>query len=417
LDVAVGACFIGFVLIMMSALFLVNHSDRDVRATAYSMVSQTLSIFCAVTLDNRVDEVLETFALPFWEAVAVRALCGLALIIAVFVRVAHSDSKLPMIAAGVLGGHMTGYAAVEVFGTVQRQAPFLEYVMSTVVASVILYYLVLKATLWLADHLVQGSGEETREQKIKVISESEEESFTFCIGFLISQASKFYILKFMPKIHGEPQGRSQEDCNMLFGFVGLYCLIVCVLAPLQEFAHESGVLNTARLISLAQRTAGMAAAWLLVFAGEWQWFAVVETSSLSSGIMLVTFANTMASFGLVIALDFMADREWIRPASVRAVIAIIATAVGLSWEKAFHEANGALPSGFSPRVKSRCRLFLIVAVLLIVLQGWRYYILPQKIEHGEPFEEKEGEPFEEKETAEESQAEDGQKPAEVSAPQ
>ncbi|CAK0847579.1 unnamed protein product [Prorocentrum cordatum] len=348
-------------------------------------------------------------ALPFWEDVAVRALFWLALLIAVFVRIARSDSKEPMIAAGVLGGHVVGYAALETFGSVQRQAPFVEHVIPTVVASVSLYYLVLKATLWVADHLVHGSGEDTREQKIKAIDECEEDAFSFCNGFLISQVSKFYVLGFMPVLHGEPEGHSQQECDMLFGFVGLFSMIVCVLAALQELAHASGLPSTARLLFLAQHTAGMAAAWMLVFAGEWQWFAAVETPSLSSGIMLVTFVSTMVSFGLVVVLDFVAGRGWVRPASVRALIAIIATAVGLSWEKAFHEADQALTSGLSPKTATKCKLLLIVVVLLIVLQGWRYYVLPQAIEYEEK--------CEEKRKAEASQAEEGQKPAEVSEPQ
>jgi hypothetical protein len=350
------------------------------------------------------------FALPFWEDVAVRALFWLALLMAVFVRVARSDSKEPMIATGVLGGHIVGYAALETFGSVQRQAPFIEHVIPTVVACVFVYYIVLKVTLWLADHLVHGSGEETREKKIKTIDECEEDAFSFCNGFLISQASKFHVLGFMPLLHGQPEGHSQPECTMLFGFVGLYSAAVCVLAPLQEFAYARGVSNTARLLFLAQHTAGMAAAWLLVFAGEWQWFAAVETPSLSSGIMLVTFVNTMVSFGLVVALDFVAGMEWVRPASVRALVAIIATTVGLSWEKAFHEADVALTSGLSPTAAARCRLLLIVGMLLIVLQGWRYYILPQAIQYEEK--------CEENRKAEGSQAEeDGHKPVEVSAPQ
>jgi hypothetical protein len=410
-----GACFVGFVVIMMAALFLVNHSDHDVRAEAYSMVSHTLSIFCAVTIDTQVDEGIQKLHLSFWNGVAVRALWWVVLAVAVFVRVARSDSKVPMIATGVLGGHMVGYAALETLGSVQQHALFVEHVVPTVVALALLSYLFLKATLWLAEHVVQGSGEETREEKLEVIQESEDDAFSFCNGFLLSQASKFYILGFMPKLHGEPRGKSQQDCDMLFGFVGLYSLLVCVLGPLEDFADGRGVSGMARLISLAQRTAGMAAAWNLVFAGEWQWFLAVKTPSLLSGIMLLTFVITLISFGLVIALDFVADRAWLRPASVRAVIAIIATAVGLSWEKAFHEANEALTdkglANTTPRGTDGwwCRWLLIAAVLIIVLHGWRYYILPEAIEHKEQ--------CGHMKNAEESHAEDGQEQAEISAPQ
>ncbi|CAK0886614.1 unnamed protein product [Prorocentrum cordatum] len=408
-DIAVGVCFVGFVLVMTLTLLLANHSDDDVRAAAYFMVSQTVSIFCAVTIDGVMgEEIISRVKVKgdFWTGVVLRALYGLSLVVTVFVRVARTESKVPMMATGVLGGHLVGYAALQVFGPLQRH--FDKHAITTIVVCVSLYYIILRAMLWCFEFLIQDSGE-ARELKIKTIHECKEDAFAFCNGFLLAQASKFYILGFIPEMHCQPQGRSQQEITKLFCVVGLYSLIVCVLAPLKKFAH---------VISLAQRTAGMAAAWLLVFAGEWQLFREAETPSYASGIMLVTFANTMVGYALVVSLDFVADRKWIRPSSVRAVISLVAAMVGISWEKAFHEADHAVASGLDSKYRWRFRSLLDVAIVLIVLQGWRWLILPRAIEYEEASEEKhEKEEEEEEEHAGEPRAEEGQKPAQAPAPQ
>jgi uncharacterized membrane protein len=382
IDITTGTCFVGFIVILMTSLFMVNNSDPDISSAAFHMISQTASIFSAVLgykilcmwLDHFLDTAMsECFA---------RLILLVALILVVFVDVAELEDKESLAAVATMGGHLIGYAALELFGSIQRMRPFCLHPGPATVTLSIFFYVCMKVTQAIAGTTITRAvdDEKDAEFKMKIFKECEDDAFCFAVGFLFSQCAKMDVLGYFPPIHGNPKGHTQHDVNRLIVWTCLFLLGSMSLTPLQTVAGKRRYANAARFIFILAHTTYMAAAWMLVFTGEWQWFLLVHNESTSSGIMVMTFNITMIGFGLIFVLDFCADHvEMFPPESFRSVIVVIATAVGLTWEKAFHEAEHSISS--LSEAPKRSRTLMVGFILSIVVPAWRYHILPNAMAH------------------------------------
>jgi len=318
-------------------------------------------------------------------------------------------------AVGMIGAHFCGFGALELFGGVQREPPFNKSPGTTLLTVVPL--LGLLSLLNFAVHKIR-SGEppedETEEEKQEreaadkkfetLWIESAFDSAGFATGYLIAEAGKFSAIGELGTLDGEPLNKTQEEVNSLvkqnFCFIFTLFLTSFLLKRTHHYGHV--VHEGMKFLNLtAQFTMG----WSMLAALQWQWFVSFPMSTKSSGIMVCSLGSTMASIALIYVLDFLADREIGDVQALRSLIFCTSITVGLSWEKAFHEAEHSIAHNdklqLSPGMEKVFPLMVSVSLALVVLPAWRWYILPKNMEIDEEFEsdesEEEGEEGSEKE--------------------
>jgi hypothetical protein len=377
IDMALGASMLGMIAFIMGLFYITNSADKDIRKISNEMISNTISIFVAVLsygcammwLTGWMESSFKSDRVA--ATVAMRFFVFMILLIAFCCFLRLVERPLNLKAFSVLGSHLVGFAAAEAFADLQEQRPFSEHVlMATFIVGFALwcFYLIHNIFVW----AMRGS-----EALEEAAADFETDAFSFCTGFLLAQSAKMSVLGHLTPIHGQPKAHSQDQIEWLaiWGMLALAALVFCV-GMYDRSLRDARAKSTQRIWSFLQMLSGMTAAWIFFFVGQWLWFFHFPSQTVSFGAMLLAFVGSVVAMVAIYVLDLAAD--YVAEEAIRAVIATVATAVGLSWEKAFHEATHAVGSRFDVELEEKEVVTLMTFCLaIVVLPAWRFFILPR----------------------------------------
>lgn len=384
---------LGGITFMMLIYYYVNCHHKAVALNTWALVSTAVSIFCAVLFYSAVTK-LVNFIFGLDEPTvppttgnivnsAVQFVTWWFIVELVLFFVRHS--LLHLKGYGTIGGHIMGFAALQVCGELCQIAPFNTAPYFTVL--IICFEIGAIAALFMASKSLFNC----------VIDEDDDEGawhaqahdtgmdfFGLTTGFMLAWLVRFCIVGnwwsehplVIPTIDGELGGHSTLYVLTLFGF-GIFFLLLSVLLAVSHSGNEG---RYTALIEWGSSTISMAAAFCLLFSIMW---AVRDDWSVVLCHVLVACLLTLIGMVFVIFISFTAQYApgWSDDLrALRGAFSGVSLAVGLSWEKVFDASldgihDSFLLEKFSDRGKDAIVCMMAFALFFIVFPAWMVYML------------------------------------------
>lgn len=227
--VAISVMLLGSISFQMSLFYLVNHSDPDMQKYSWKVISSTISIFCAVLLFQAFNGVVEWKFLGEDENSTYAFLVDMIhsfvwfiitnLVLAYISGAIGTPPKsmeiveLDMKCWAVLFAHMTGFASINAWGTMQQMEFFRQTPLTTLfvvpIACIVMMTKfkvldVIRTHVSLAD---DGDVDEFEEAWDDETEEAENDVAGLCISFLLCQVLRFHIGGILPNQEGEEEGK------------------------------------------------------------------------------------------------------------------------------------------------------------------------------------------------------------------
>jgi len=417
-NIAVAIMLFGSITFQMALFYLVNHPDDDMKKYSWQTISSTLSIFCAVLLFQGYKGIVDWYLLgeggvghtvlpQVIVAMAQLAFWQLLLQCSIyFLSGAHNDDEKSLSshstrrlahslhhnakACSILLAHITGFAAIHAFGTVQ-QLPFFAATPLRSFTVVLLAFLILHGLAQITDEIRErtalGDGHRSREEALwdAEVEEAEDDVIGLCGSFLTVQSIRFAIGQRLPDLNGNLPGvPSHAECLVLLVTAAVAVVGVVALVPLRLRLEDSAH-GTAkqRGVAALHTIASMCFAWSLLLAirGEVSQLAI---SSLGHGVMasvIIALIVSAISFLLIFVLDKIADLDATGDEIDTAIFTVILSfgiMVGFSWEVCFDTGIETISEEVFPEGAWRewSKLTMAVVLAAIALPAWRLYILP-----------------------------------------
>lgn len=410
--VAISATLIGAISFQMMLFYLVNHSDKDIRQYSYQTISATISIFCAVLMFGLFNDIVEEFllegaSLPFQLFIALcHMLVWFSIMTGALAWISGAVGGKPesmkkceanMKCWAVLLAHMTGFAAINAWGTMQQLSIFTDWPPMTFVCTPIAIgglYVLTKTTDTIRERVSKGDdGEEDEFEKLwdEETEEAENDVLGLALSFLLTQAIRYNISGIMPNQEGEEEGaiagdHSTGQIGRLLGCAALFVILTALVLIKKPAGEMEGFQE--RLFSGTLVTVSMGFAWCIFFSTRW-WlgsYPYLLADPMLLAVVVALFLS-FASFSWILVLDKIADAEWTGEKADEIIIQIIAAIgilVGFAWEQCFDAAVDALAS-VSPAGALATKCVLTTFCVVIIVPAWRWWMLPMVIENGWQF--------------------------------
>eukprot|EP00746_Dinoflagellata_sp_MGD_P013689 gnl/MRDRNA2_/MRDRNA2_129691_c0_seq1.p1 gnl/MRDRNA2_/MRDRNA2_129691_c0~~gnl/MRDRNA2_/MRDRNA2_129691_c0_seq1.p1 ORF type:complete len:516 (+),score=119.85 gnl/MRDRNA2_/MRDRNA2_129691_c0_seq1:124-1671(+) len=418
---AMAATLLGSISFQMSLFYLLNHSDPDMRKYSYEVVVSTISIFCAVLLFQSIQGVVEEVFLDgagplyatcvgmvhmlIWFALTQFSLAYISGALADF-KIGKKptdirDMEANMKCWATLLAHMTGFAAINAFGTMQQLEIFswnpLFCALAVPIAVAGIYGMQRvtdTAREYISTKFGDGEKDEFEHAWDEETEEAENDVMGLALSFLITQTIRYTISGVLPNEEGEEEGAaafSHTTIQIVLLFatgllaVGSMAYYIFKEPEEREDHHKTEAEEIQeRFIETIIVTMSMVFAWCCFFTGRWYLgtFNVLADDPMLLALALALLISAISFVGIRI-LDICADAEWSGPKvdeAIFKVIGAIGILVGFSWEQAFDTAVGSLASRSSnPAIM---KLGLALFCVVIIVPAWRWWLLPMVIEKG-----------------------------------
>lgn len=307
-----------FLTVDMVLLYFVNFPDPNIRQFSWSMLSTTISIFCAVLLNNAAGSFFLEQLLPspfprgFGMKVGHRENIVVASGLFVFCftmlsvsgYVARHDHKYRFAVQGI-GGHITGFAFIAAGG--HWQEIFEEDLIYVVLITLCFFCVAAVArviSLKVRQSLEPGNAHWTEE-----VTEGEDEAFALANGFLISQCVLFCVTGTLQPMHGVTKDHTLSEVSHLLSW-SLVFVVFLVAASLSRSKITGEVGQTGcslqRMIGFVQNLCALASAWMMLKVFEWM--MALQVKNMALGIIIDAFVVTMMSVVMIYLLDKCADK-------------------------------------------------------------------------------------------------------------
>jgi hypothetical protein len=380
----------GSVAWIMMVYYQVNSKDADIAKATWGILNDMLSIFVAVLIFACTKHVSVQY---FGEEdghsheppdlkTSLIALLRLGLFFALVHGLLYYASKLEhalwsMRTVGIVGGHIIGFAAIDVFGGLLEQ-PFSHslFCVVTLAGSILLF----SGFLYLVSHKLLtklGGGEEYHE----VASESQHDAACLCFGLLVSMCVRYAIAGHMPPIHGAPRDKSSMQVLALFTVTVVFGILVVVIGNLEAARKSRGM--AAHVMELAQLTCSMTMGWCMLFWGQW-WFwngthgHGAGSGSKMSARMLMAMIFSVGCFVAIRIVDCFADRaSRSTEKGLRQLLSTFGIVMGLTWEACFTEAIEGIAADYEGATATLVDFGFTFTLSAVVLPAWALYILPK----------------------------------------
>ncbi|CAJ1329413.1 unnamed protein product [Effrenium voratum] len=446
-NICISMMLLGCMGFMMSNFYLVNWPDEDIKRISWEVISSTVSIFSAVLLFQACNKVVEYYILDgmwIWYQLVVDMVhmllwfCALQLVLAYLSgamgthadvekkrrssfkllegpltpraklerqksEIAHMKAvKINTVCWSTLLGHVTGFAAINAWGTLQQAVPrnliWCSAVPALAVGGI---YCIYQGTDYLRKTKTMADGDEDEFEALwgEEVAETEDDVLSLAVSFLVVQVLRFLITGNLPNTEGEdPEGMTHStlSCELLllaglvFGCFDTARIVLRKFLSGKDQKEPEAVLTTHsthsfeldenhRAAAWFRDIAAMCTAWCLHFSVDW-W---LSSNLMGEGAVLSVIcavAVTGLALGLIFVLDKLADMDFTDDevdCSLRALITSLGILIGFSWERSFDAAVGGLAEnrvfGLPPPI-----LTLILAIILasMVMPAWKWYILP-----------------------------------------
>uniref|UniRef100_A0A7S0AY57 Uncharacterized protein n=1 Tax=Pyrodinium bahamense TaxID=73915 RepID=A0A7S0AY57_9DINO len=413
----------------MALFYLVNWHDADIRAYTWIIASATVSIFCAVLAHSAFFQTT-TSLLGGKEYVWVNFVQFLILwastqcLLLVFkdgdavsqtVREAqighHEESQslhqagdgeahahtvnVPLKAFGTIMAHITGFAGIRCFLSLQVSPGFpfrTSWYMTVLVIPIFLLMSVLLVKVS-RELRLRWVGDKDKEEEADMLwreqcSESEDDAVGLSLSSLTCAALRYLISGDLPQLHGTVTGRTSAHVLSLYGVGLLFAVLVSVATyklnqikqqmlqnPGEEISHYAD-----RMVKTFQIWAGLTMSWCFYFATQWCFFTLLEPyekiSHGCAGKLLQAVLVTFCCMLVIFVLDCVGDGSEECKKAFKGVITALGLLVGISWEGSFALAVDEIVVNY-PKHTLLMKNLLAFMLMLVVLPAWRLYILPR----------------------------------------
>lgn len=396
---AIALMLVGMMAMGISIFYLVNYPDEDIQQVTWTILSSTISLFCAVLIFSALKCVIEIFLgervglhshsmKPDWTLV-VSSSVHFIIMFVLFqaLVVAYREKNFSLIAWAEIGGHITAFAAIEAFGNLMHYSFSANWLQGFFLVGSV--FLVLWGLSSLAQYVRVGLQPESKEQQIVFHEKCDaagRESLSLVVGFLVSLLVRQMITGHLPPIHGSPRHKTQMQIWQLFGCSTAFIITLVALTYLTRDRLESskGLSNNWGFLSwgLAQSTLSMSAGWSLLSWGQWLfWSSIGESMGEADKMearMIMAIAFSALVFSSIFIFDFIADHIAIQ-AGMRALISTMALLLGLAWEAVFTLAIESICDHYieHPAQYIYCELGLTFCLCGVVLPAWVMYFIPR----------------------------------------
>jgi hypothetical protein len=399
-----------FVLLItfMAAYYLVNCAAiPEIQKEAWSLIVNSTAIFLAVMMYMVVRELFRIMfgllpneeggegaegaeaehhrRLHGHEVITTKAVwCGVVTFIALFIilgllLVVQRNSKLRLKVWGTIGGHMMGFAAIDLFaGQLGHYEHFGEHPAMHLVILGIYIVVVPIMCLPLYGVALVSEGDEDEEQMLDMCVDF------FCMGasFIIAMIIRGFIMYERTgkaaEQHPTPDHPEKEiwlltAAAFIFLFVGV-CVVFC-----QQSCRAAGgcvklmgnVLSTTLLLS---------SSWCFLDALNWRFLKAFPVHQVMGRLMVAMTAGIFFILVLLVLTGLGAcvkDPDFKK--STRSVYLMMALLVGLSWEHTFDVAleSSLEAHGLTEGEKAWFTIFFSIFLVLIFLPGYGTIMLPK----------------------------------------
>lgn len=390
----IALMLVGMVAVVMSILYLVNYPHKNIQQVTWTILSSTISLFCAVLIFSALKAVmgmylsergihshnskpdLTTTLISFVEFIFTFVLCQILMVL-------HRHRHYRLTAWATIGGHVTAFAAIECFGNLYHYSFSSSWRRGCLL--VLLAFVVMWSLSSFASYVrsTYFSPESKPQQQLfeQECDDAGSEYVSLIIGLLISLLVRHMITGHLPPVHGSPRNKSQAEIWQLFAWAtGLVVMMVMfTYAAHGELRkkHQAG-----SLVHLAQYTLSMSAGWCLLSWGQWLfWSSIGEYMSepdkmLARMVMAIAFSALVFSF--IFIFDLIAS-DYCTQFGMRAIISTMALVLGLAWEAVFTLSIESISGHYLdfPTQYIWCELGLTFCLCIVVLPAWVWYFLPR----------------------------------------
>lgn len=261
--VAIASTLLGSMIFQMGLFYLTNHSDEDMRRYSYEIINATVSIFAAVLLFQTFNDLVETYLLDgtspeyqclvdmghmlVWYSILQLTLAWISGAIGGEPE-SMDTMELNMKTFAVLLAHMTGFASINAWGSIQQ----LEFFKLTPILSFLVLPISacgqfglqritdgIRYRVTMAD---DGEEDEFEKKWDEECEEAEDDVMGLTLSFNFTQAARFSINGFLPDSEGaelpdQLYNHSSNEIRLLFG-VGFACAIIMVTLFLRKPSEE-----------------------------------------------------------------------------------------------------------------------------------------------------------------------------------
>jgi len=388
---------IGFIF---SMYYMVNSHLPGVSAQTWSMISTSVSIFAAVMTYNCV-KTLSLMVFSLKEAAgeesdaAYHAVTGQHVLVSTFGLVmwwlvvltmlfVQRMSKLRLVAWGTIGGHILGFAAIDLYGGTIAMLPMFHdspskhlLVLLIYVATVPLFVAPLRFLIVLilkVVHVPEKAVDRFHDQcKDTAID-------FFCMGasFVICLTCRGYIQYSRTGKAADAHAVSVKHAPHETGILILCGLVFLALGGSCRAVHakmSEGALGS--LTDVLATTLSLSSAWCLLDAANWFFLHRFEKAIMAKLCVAMTFSAVfvIATVGLSRLLNTLHGSM---KQVLRGEFLAISLAVGLGWEHLFDTALE--DAGEFVEDPTRKKLFvslITLALVAVVFPAWTVYMLPK----------------------------------------
>lgn len=385
----------GCVTFVVSLFYLVNYNDVNIRQITWDLLSDTTSIFCAVLwyqgMDALFDEQMEKVG---EENVSLRIVCGFlhfffwyigVQVVAIALCQSVTFGRLAFKSSCVLGAHLSGFAAKEVFNTIMQMETFKDNLGVSFVAiiiAIVALFFVTVVSFQVRNKLVYPKMREEQVDRCgEEIREVENDMVSLSVGFLLSAWVRFLIHGKLPSEElDEKDGHDQWQAWVLylFSLVCAACACVCVkILMAKEYPK-----HIERFIDVVKMTFIMAMSWCLLFWGQWEIFDTQMKERPHLARILLAMIISYYAFFQIFVLDFIADH--LKSKFIKRCCRLVTQGFGLclafAWEANFDIAIETIAEGDKQFSEAGLKVGIAFVLCVIVAPAWGMYILPKTME-------------------------------------
>jgi len=333
----VALLLFGFLVFDIALLYLVNYNDANVRSYIYKMISTTISIFCAVLLNQAIfsfafDQILSS---PFPRGLNMkvtdvhRLVVGLLVFFASFTSVnvfsfKAKGNKNHLYAIQVIGGHITAFAGITTFGNLQQ-------IFDQNVTYSTLVVVIASLVLLLCRFVSNTCRESMREKEEKgtekpspertseegewreCVCEAEDDATSLILSFLTAQAVTFWSTGKLQRLHGgADENHDSGDVKWMFLIFCIFLVLLvastygrAIIQP-HDIKTQDPTSWYMRTVTGLQNFQAMSMSWCLLRIGNWMMSTYVQEHDMVR--VANAFVMSAISVVAVIILDKFADK-------------------------------------------------------------------------------------------------------------
>jgi len=415
--IAISVMLMGSIGFQMLMFYLVNWPDRDIQRYSWRVISQTISIFCAVLLfqgcnglveehfikgsSPQMEVIVDMSQMLFWLTCMQIVLAITSGALSEFFGAEPNMEKVELNVKSwsVLFSHVAGFATINAWGSLQQEylrdsaSKALLIVPVGCIGLLIIYHFfdIIRERI---SHMDDGEKDEYEEKWDEETEEAENDVAGLSLSFLTVQALRFGISGVLPNQEGieiwsDAISHTSRQCHLLMGCgVGFFCLSLAVLNSERLLEETSS--RVQRMIEILNNYFTFGLSWCLFYGVRWAISATQFTDENALLMVSIALFLSVVSFLTIFILDKVEDNHLfgedseIAEGATEKMISGLGILIGFSWEQSFDTAVDVVSEG----LKQECpplisKMVMSVILVLIVFPAWRIYILPTEKELSE----------------------------------